>query len=77
MYYVLNMFIGNIFSHWEILKILQILYDSLIECASFTFRFEMLVAVMEAVNYPASRYIDHVINMVNNVLKTVTSLSNT
>lgn len=54
MYYVLNMFIGNILCDWEILKILQILYDSLIECASFTFRFEMLVAVMEAVNYPAS-----------------------
>lgn len=48
------MFIGNILCDWEILKILQILYDSLIECASFTFRFEMLVAVMEAVNYPAS-----------------------
>lgn len=54
MYYVLNMFIGNILCDWEILKILQILYGSLIECASFTFRFEMLVAVMEAVNYPAS-----------------------
>lgn len=54
MYYVLNMFIGNILCDWEILKILQILYGSLIECASFTFRFEMLVAVMGAVNYPAS-----------------------